>query len=217
MEAKLERTWPLQGLISFPWLPPVCAPPLHRALPPAAPAALQVYLHQLEDTSGSGALPPAVLRVLRSKACRSAIMFGDELQRTQCCDLVSSLSATRLWTICAHGRPTTLPVVHLPALRHAISKGVLALATDGVGGTCLDGTQAAMVGAGRGPCTDDAPTRAAGPGGISQGTGLEADAQQRCAANPQPQLHPQPQRRRRSVAQLRTAFVPPPAAPSARQ
>jgi DNA mismatch repair ATPase MutL len=43
----------------------------------------QLYLHQLHDTFGSGALPPAVVRVLNSKACRGAIMFGDRLQHTQ--------------------------------------------------------------------------------------------------------------------------------------
>jgi hypothetical protein len=36
----------------------------------------QVYLHELEQTAGTTPVPPAVLRVLSSKACRSAVMFG---------------------------------------------------------------------------------------------------------------------------------------------
>ena len=41
---------------------------------------LQAHLQQLDDTSGSHLLPPGVLRVLRSKACRTALMFGDTLE-----------------------------------------------------------------------------------------------------------------------------------------
>ncbi len=37
---------------------------------------LQVYLHELEQTAGTASIPPAALRVLNSKACRYAVMFG---------------------------------------------------------------------------------------------------------------------------------------------
>ena len=40
------------------------------------PMIAQVYLHELDLTAGTMPVPPAVLRVLNSKACRSAIMFG---------------------------------------------------------------------------------------------------------------------------------------------
>lgn len=66
---------------------------------------LQLYLHQLlEAASSSSQPPPGVLRVLRSKACRSAIMFGDALSRQQCEGLLAQLAATQLCFMCAHGR-----------------------------------------------------------------------------------------------------------------
>ena len=37
---------------------------------------LQVYLHELEQTAGTASIPTAALRVLNSKACRYAVMFG---------------------------------------------------------------------------------------------------------------------------------------------
>ncbi|EFJ41217.1 hypothetical protein VOLCADRAFT_119750 [Volvox carteri f. nagariensis] len=83
------------------------------------PTDLRLYLHQLDETGGAGLLPPAVLRVLRSKACRTAIMFGDHLTPEQCTMLVAQLRDTRLWTQCAHGRPTVVPLVDLPTL-HAV-------------------------------------------------------------------------------------------------
>ncbi|KAL4853064.1 Proteasome subunit alpha type-2 [Chlorella vulgaris] len=81
---------------------------------------LTLYLHQLHDTFGSGALPPAVVRVLNSKACRSAIMFGDRLQRTQCQELLVDLAQSQLCFSCAHGRPTAAPLVDLQLLRRAL-------------------------------------------------------------------------------------------------
>ncbi|KAI3426507.1 hypothetical protein D9Q98_008872 [Chlorella vulgaris] len=81
---------------------------------------LTLYLHQLHDTFGSGALPPAVVRVLNSKACRGAIMFGDRLQHTQCQELLVELAQTQLCFSCAHGRPTAAPLVDLQLLRRAL-------------------------------------------------------------------------------------------------
>lgn len=91
---------------------------------------LQVYLHQLADTHGSALLPPAVIRILNAKACRSAIMFGDPLLPSECAELVSALKATKLCFSCAHGRPTMAPLVNLQALRNQISmSGTSVLAT----------------------------------------------------------------------------------------
>ena len=39
----------------------------------------QIYLSELQDTSNEFLWPSSVIRVLRSKACRNAIMFGDVL------------------------------------------------------------------------------------------------------------------------------------------
>ena len=61
------------------------------------------------------------MRVLNSKACRSAIMFGHDLLPAQCQGLVERLAGTELWSCCAHGRPTTSPVVDLAALRRGLA------------------------------------------------------------------------------------------------
>lgn len=127
----------------------------------------QLYLHLLNDTCGASGLPSGVVRVLNSKACRGAIMFGDELDQEQvgrckqphlrtfvrrlqqlecltcrysnsradgqasfacpplsnalqCQALLGRLSATQLCFSCAHGRPTTAPLVDLSLLRRAL-------------------------------------------------------------------------------------------------
>lgn len=43
-------------------------------------------------TEGAFVLMQAIRRVLVSKACRGAIMFGDKLSRGQCADVMASLS-----------------------------------------------------------------------------------------------------------------------------
>lgn len=53
-------------------MPTICAVPV-----------MQLFLHHLEDTCGAGGVPAGVVRVLNSKACRSSIMFGDELMPAQ--------------------------------------------------------------------------------------------------------------------------------------
>lgn len=81
---------------------------------------LQIYLHQLADTCGSDVLPSSVLHVLKSKACRSAVMFGDHLSTSKCTALLQQLSKTRQWRQCAHGRPTSAVLANMPALREAV-------------------------------------------------------------------------------------------------
>ena len=71
------------------------------------------------ESAGACRAPPAVNRALVSRACRTAIMFGDALTLGQSQTLVRCLSATRQWGICAHGRPTTAPCVSLALLRAA--------------------------------------------------------------------------------------------------
>ncbi|GAV83033.1 MutL_C domain-containing protein/HATPase_c_3 domain-containing protein [Cephalotus follicularis] len=84
------------------------------------------YLQQLADTDGSSTLPPSVLRILNYKACRGAIMFGDSLMPSECSLIVDELKQTSLCFQCAHGRPTTVPLVNLEALHKQIAKlGVL--------------------------------------------------------------------------------------------
>ncbi|CAN7016041.1 unnamed protein product [Brassica rapa subsp. trilocularis] len=80
------------------------------------------FLQQLADTDGSSTIPPSVLRVLNSKACRGAIMFGDSLLPSECSLIIEGLKQTSLCFQCAHGRPTTVPLVDLKALHKQITK-----------------------------------------------------------------------------------------------
>ena len=57
--------------------------------------------------------PLAITRILNSKACRGAIMFGEELSHDQCVHLLQRLSYTKLPFQCAHGRPSMVPLVTL--------------------------------------------------------------------------------------------------------
>ncbi|KAK6258077.1 hypothetical protein SCA6_012551 [Theobroma cacao] len=80
------------------------------------------FLQQLADTDGSSTMPPSIIRILNSKACRGAIMFGDSLLPSECSLIVEELKQTSLCFQCAHGRPTTVPVVKLEALHRQIAK-----------------------------------------------------------------------------------------------
>ncbi|CAL5326485.1 unnamed protein product [Camellia sinensis] len=80
------------------------------------------FLQQLADTDGSSTIPPSVHRVLNSKACRGAIMLGDTLLPSECSLIVEELKQTSLCFQCAHGRPTTVPLVNLEALHKQIAK-----------------------------------------------------------------------------------------------
>ena len=54
--------------------------------------------------------PPFVNYILNSKACRSAIMFNDQLTQSQCQSLINSLSTCQYPFICAHGRTSVYPI-----------------------------------------------------------------------------------------------------------
>lgn len=55
--------------------------------------------------------PPVITRLLHSRACRSAIMFGDYLSVSQCQELMEDLRECKLPFQCAHGRPSVVPLV----------------------------------------------------------------------------------------------------------
>jgi len=63
---------------------------------------------QVTPSSSSSSLicPPSVTRLLQSKACRGAIMFGDEITACQARALISQLANCKLPFQCAHGRPS---------------------------------------------------------------------------------------------------------------
>ena len=86
------------------------------------------FLHILADHSKfmaprSMLQPPCVKRIAASKACRTAIVFGDVLNRTECQDIMSNLSKTALPFQCAHGRPSVVPLLLLKQLKDSWKDG----------------------------------------------------------------------------------------------
>lgn len=55
--------------------------------------------------------PPVITKFLHSRACRTAIMFGDWLSVSQCQELIQQLQYCKLPFQCAHGRPSIVPLV----------------------------------------------------------------------------------------------------------
>ncbi|KAF1810205.1 hypothetical protein P152DRAFT_401737 [Eremomyces bilateralis CBS 781.70] len=59
--------------------------------------------------------PVELINLINSRACRSAIMFNDALSVAECEDLVKRLGGCAFPFQCAHGRPSMIPLVELPA------------------------------------------------------------------------------------------------------
>ena len=55
--------------------------------------------------------PHQILEVLKSRACRSAIMFNDVLSQADCTRLINDLKKGAYPLVCAHGRPSVVPLV----------------------------------------------------------------------------------------------------------
>ena len=60
-----------------------------------------------------GTCPPGLIDLVNSRACRSAIMFNDELSLADCTVLVRKLADCVFPFMCAHGRPSMVPIVDL--------------------------------------------------------------------------------------------------------
>jgi DNA mismatch repair protein MLH3 len=60
--------------------------------------------------------PAGLIDMINSRACRSAIMFNDELDMNQCEDLIRSLATCTFPFMCAHGRPSMVPLVNIGKL-----------------------------------------------------------------------------------------------------
>ena len=58
-------------------------------------------------------LPQGLLDMLNSRACRSAVMFNDELTMEECSTLIRRLGDCAFPFQCAHGRPSMVPLVNL--------------------------------------------------------------------------------------------------------
>lgn len=56
-------------------------------------------------------IPPAVLRIAASQACRSSVKFGTTLTKDRMDSLISSLSDVTKPFTCAHGRPSIVPLM----------------------------------------------------------------------------------------------------------
>lgn len=98
-------------------------------------ADFKAYLGQLLDSHRQGEVPTAVQKVLASVACRHAYMFNDSLDISQGQELLEKLRGTQLWFQCAHGRPTSTPLVNIGAPR--IQKAA-SLSKKGQGGRGID-------------------------------------------------------------------------------
>ena len=61
-------------------------------------------------------IPAFYLEIFNSRACRSAIMFGDQLTKTECCLLIKNLAKCQQPFQCAHGRPSLVPVSEIKAI-----------------------------------------------------------------------------------------------------
>lgn len=77
--------------------------------------------HSISASSTSAALlttplPPLLLSMINSRACRSAIMFNDILTNKQCERLVHQLSECTLPFQCAHGRPSMVVITNIGSL-----------------------------------------------------------------------------------------------------
>lgn len=62
---------------------------------------------------GKGVRPKFVKNILASNACRYAIMFGEELDEERQRQLISNLACCDMSFICAHGRPSIIPLCDL--------------------------------------------------------------------------------------------------------
>lgn len=60
-----------------------------------------------------GSFPQGILDIVNSRACRSAVMFNDVLSKRDCEDLVEALANCKFPFLCAHGRPSMVPLLDL--------------------------------------------------------------------------------------------------------
>lgn len=67
-------------------------------------------IEQTDEFAITNTCPRGILEILKSRACRSAIMFNDELNRGECSTIVKKLSVCNFPFQCAHGRPSAIPI-----------------------------------------------------------------------------------------------------------
>jgi DNA mismatch repair protein MLH3 len=75
------------------------------------------YYASISSALHCSARPPHMQHILKYKACHGAIRFGDELQLSECEQLVKQLSECSLPFQCAHGRPSVVPLISIDMLQ----------------------------------------------------------------------------------------------------
>ncbi|KAF1922046.1 hypothetical protein BDU57DRAFT_486555 [Ampelomyces quisqualis] len=63
--------------------------------------------------------PKGLIDMVNSRACRSAIMFNDELHLEECQNLVRKLAGCVFPFVCAHGRPSLVPLADVDSMAHS--------------------------------------------------------------------------------------------------
>ena len=97
--------------------------------PPLQPAALKKQ--HTSWVTQIATCPQRLVDMINSRACRSAIMFNDELSQGECSTLVSNLADCIFPFMCAHGRPSMIPIVDLERWHpHPSRQDTECLATD---------------------------------------------------------------------------------------
>ena len=71
--------------------------------------------------------PTALVDMINSRACRSAIMFNDPLELDECRVLIGKLAECKFPFQCAHGRPSMIPLLDLSGVgaESGVGKGVV--------------------------------------------------------------------------------------------
>jgi DNA mismatch repair ATPase MutL len=90
-----------------------------RGLPSVCGRVAQVhdmleFLNDLGSLAGGSSIKPKfVSSVLASNACRYATMFGESMSLQQCQCLIEALAKCQLPFVCAHGRPSIIPLIDM--------------------------------------------------------------------------------------------------------
>lgn len=79
--------------------------------------------------------PDGLIEFVNSRACRSAIMFNDELRPEECKELVEKLAGCVFPFMCAHGRPSMVPLVDLGTACASMGLGIGSAVDEHMGNT----------------------------------------------------------------------------------
>jgi DNA mismatch repair protein MLH3 len=90
-------------------------------LPPLPASSISLANNPTDWVRRLATCPPGLVDLINSRACRSAIMFNDELSVDDCNALVRNLAGCVFPFMCAHGRPSMVPLVDLGGLGEVAS------------------------------------------------------------------------------------------------